>query len=313
LTSNNVSVLLGNGAGSFGSATNFAVGSSPWSVAIGNLNGDGFADLAVANSGSNNVSVLLGDGAGSFGAATNFAVGSSPRSVAIGNLNGDGFADLAVANSGSNNVSVLLNTGATATADPTSLDFATQPLGTLSPPQTVTITNSDDYPLEINRVRTSGLNRGDFIIVGDSCVGETVVASGSCEVLVRFAPDAAGPRSASLEVRYNGSASPLSVPLTGTGGSLPVGPRGRPGKNARVTCTVRKNSRTRVSVTCRVRYPSQSSSQVSWSLSRNGKVLSRGKTRARNGALALPRASKLRAGRYVLRLGGQVRAVFSVN
>ena len=216
-----------------------------------------------------------------------------------------------MANSGSNNVSVLLNTGAT--ADPTSLDFATQPLGTLSPPQTVTITNSDDYPLEISRVRTSGLNRGEFIIVGDTCAGETVVASGSCEVLVRFAPDAAGPRSASLEIRDNGSALLLSVPLSGTGGSLPVGPRGRPGKNARVTCTVRKNSRTRVSVTCRVRYPSQSSSQVSWSLSRNGKVFSRGKTRARNGALALPRASKLRAGRYVLRLDGRVRAVFLVN
>jgi hypothetical protein len=222
-----------------------------------------------------------------------------------------------VANSGSNNVSVLLNTGVT--ADPTSLDFATQPLGTLSPPQTVTITNSDDYPLEINRVRTSGLNRGDFIIVGDTCAGETVVPSGSCEVLVRFAPDAAGPRSASLEIRDNGSALLLSVPLSGTGGSLPVGPTGptgpigRPGKNARVTCTVRNNSRTRVSVTCRVRYLSQSSSQVSWSLSRNGKILSRGKTRARNGALALPRASKLRAGRYVHRLGGQVRAVFLVN
>jgi hypothetical protein len=100
------------------------------------------------------------------------------------------------------------------------------------------------------------------------------------------------------------------LPVGPTG---PTGPIGRPGKNARVTCTVRNNSRTRVSVTCRVRYLSQSSSQVSWSLSRNGKVLSRGKTRARNGALALPRASKLRAGRYVLRLGGQVRAVFSVN
>ena len=47
--SNNVSILLGNGAGSFSAATNFAVGSDPYSVAVGDFNGDGKQDLAVAN------------------------------------------------------------------------------------------------------------------------------------------------------------------------------------------------------------------------------------------------------------------------
>ena len=61
-----------------GAATNFAAGTGPTSVAIGNLNGDANPDLAVANSGSDNVSILLGNGAGSFGAATNFATGSWP-------------------------------------------------------------------------------------------------------------------------------------------------------------------------------------------------------------------------------------------
>ena len=83
---------------SFAPATNFGVGTNPGSVAIGNLNGDSFADLVVSNEGSDNVSVLLGNGSGSFGAAASFPVGSSPTSVAIGNLNGDSFADLAVAN-----------------------------------------------------------------------------------------------------------------------------------------------------------------------------------------------------------------------
>ena len=49
LNSNNVSVLLGNGAGGFGPATNFNVGSSPVSMAVGDFNGDGNQDLAVAN------------------------------------------------------------------------------------------------------------------------------------------------------------------------------------------------------------------------------------------------------------------------
>ena len=73
--SDNVSILLGNGAGSFSAATNFGVGTDPDSVAVGDFNGDGKQDLAVANSDSNNVSILLGDGAGSFSAATNFAAG----------------------------------------------------------------------------------------------------------------------------------------------------------------------------------------------------------------------------------------------
>jgi hypothetical protein len=109
--SNNVSVLLGNGDGTFQAAVNYAVGTNPASVAVGDLNGDGKLDLAVANIGSNNVSVLLGNGDGTFKAAVNYAVGSSPYSVAVGDFNGDGKLDLAVANPGSNNVSVLLGNG----------------------------------------------------------------------------------------------------------------------------------------------------------------------------------------------------------
>ena len=105
----NVSVLLGNGDGSFQAARSFGAGIAPGSVAVGDFNGDGKFDLAVANSGSNNVSVLLGNGDGSFQAPQNFGAGRSPVSVAVGDFNGDGVQDLAVANSGSNNVSVLIN------------------------------------------------------------------------------------------------------------------------------------------------------------------------------------------------------------
>ncbi len=106
-----VSVLLNEGSGTFGTAVTYGVGSGPASVAIGDLNGDGKADLAVANGGSATVSVLLNEGSGRFGTAVTYGVGSGPNSVAIGDLNGDGKADLAVANSGDNTVSVLLNEG----------------------------------------------------------------------------------------------------------------------------------------------------------------------------------------------------------
>jgi hypothetical protein len=109
--SNDVSVLLGDGTGSFGSPTNFGAGTTPISIAVGDFNGDGFLDLAVVNYGDDNVSILFGDGTGGFGSTTNFAVGSQPLSVAVGDFNGDGFLDLVVANSGSDNVSVLLGDG----------------------------------------------------------------------------------------------------------------------------------------------------------------------------------------------------------
>ncbi|MFN6447417.1 MAG: FG-GAP-like repeat-containing protein [Nostoc sp. DedSLP05] len=109
--SDNVSVLLGNGSGSFGATSNFAVGDHPTSVTVGDFNKDGNLDLAVTNYFSNNVSVLLGNGSGGFGAASNFNVGTAPLSVTVGDFNKDGNLDLAVANSGSNDVSVVLGNG----------------------------------------------------------------------------------------------------------------------------------------------------------------------------------------------------------
>jgi len=95
---------------SFAAAVNYAVGTTPYSVAVGDFNGDGRADLAVANEGSGTVSVLLGNGDGTFQAAVNYAVGTTPGSVAVGDFNGDGKADLAVTNF-NGTVSVLLGNG----------------------------------------------------------------------------------------------------------------------------------------------------------------------------------------------------------
>src|SRR5207244_2770681 len=57
--SSNGSILLGDATGNFSAPTNFTAGTSPRSVAVGDFNGDGKQDLAVANNGSNNVSILL--------------------------------------------------------------------------------------------------------------------------------------------------------------------------------------------------------------------------------------------------------------
>jgi Ca2+-binding RTX toxin-like protein len=105
---NNVSLLLGNGDGTFGAATYFGVGSGPYTVAVGDLNGDGNSDVVTANRNSNNVSILPGNGNGTFGEATNLSVGSQPYFVLVGDFNQDGKSDLATANFGSSSVSILL-------------------------------------------------------------------------------------------------------------------------------------------------------------------------------------------------------------
>ncbi len=97
---------------SFIARRDFAAGAIPFSVAVGDFNGDGVQDLAVAN--GVGVSVLLGNRDGSFQGAQNFAAGFGPFSVAVGNFNGDGVQDLAVANdifSAPGTVSVLLGNG----------------------------------------------------------------------------------------------------------------------------------------------------------------------------------------------------------
>ncbi|HEY6376298.1 MAG TPA: Ig-like domain repeat protein [Edaphobacter sp.] len=112
--STNVSILLGDGHGGFSPAVGspVAVGTDPFGVAVGDFNGDGIADLAVANWGSNNVTILLGNGSGGFSASGSpVAVGTRPYAITVGDFNGDGIADLAVANQTSTNVSILLGNG----------------------------------------------------------------------------------------------------------------------------------------------------------------------------------------------------------
>jgi hypothetical protein len=88
----------------------YGVGTNPESVAVGDFNGDGLPDLAIANKGGN-VTVLWGTGSGTFGSARSYAAGGHPISVAAGDLNGDGILDLAVANYDSGTVSVLFGYG----------------------------------------------------------------------------------------------------------------------------------------------------------------------------------------------------------
>lgn len=105
-----VSVLINRGDGTFRAKRDYRAGNGPFSIAIGDVNGDGSRDLAAAVVSGNGVSVLLNKGNGTFLPRRDYRTGREPWSVAIADLSGDGKRDLATANSVANSVSVLANT-----------------------------------------------------------------------------------------------------------------------------------------------------------------------------------------------------------
>jgi hypothetical protein len=114
-----VSVLLGNGNGSFQPQRAFDVGNYPQSVVVADINGDGRPDLVTANTFDDTVTVLLGtsqdlfqgQGGASFRTQGPFPVGKEPSSVVAADINKDGIPDLITANQSDNTVSVLLGNG----------------------------------------------------------------------------------------------------------------------------------------------------------------------------------------------------------
>jgi uncharacterized protein (TIGR03437 family) len=144
---NKLSVLLGNGDGTFQAPVPYVIDSSrpssaPFGVVVGDFNGDGRADIAAVNGafGIGSVAILLGNGDGTFRPTTTFAAGGYVQGLATADFNGDGAQDLVATDFGNNAVIILLGNG-----DGTFRSGANYPAGTGPTFVTVADCNGDGF------------------------------------------------------------------------------------------------------------------------------------------------------------------------
>ncbi len=111
---NEVSILMGNGDGTFDSLPPISVPGGPVSLAAGDFTGNGIVDLAVADEDASTVTILLGNGDGTFNVLPPIPLAnpySFPDAIVAGNFTSNGIVDLAVADSFTDDVTVLLGNG----------------------------------------------------------------------------------------------------------------------------------------------------------------------------------------------------------
>ena len=121
--------------------------------------------------------------------------------------------------------------GTTVSLSPTSLAFSPQQIGTTSSSKSVTLTNTGSSTLNISSIVPSG----DFTMT--TTCGATLTALAKCTITVKYVPTVAAAETGSITITDNGSGSPQTVPLTGTGMNITVSPTSIAFGNATVGTT----------------------------------------------------------------------------
>lgn len=257
-----------------------------------------------------------GGGSGPDASATSTAVGGGGggggASYAPGGSTGLAAAGIA----GSVTITYMLPAASTS---PQSLTFAAQAQATLSPSHPVTVTNTGGAPLRITGLTFTGPDAGDFLVSSDDCRGAAIDPGSTCVVNVSFAPQAQGPRTATLNLKSNDPLTPATVALAGTGSQLASGaqgptgatgpqgpqgapgPQGPPGPSGKVIC----NNTNVAELLCVIIFPrgtwstNRIAGTVSYNISRRGNTVESGHATLRHGRLTV-RSRRLRSGSYLL-------------
>ena len=241
VTESEVAVLLGNGDGTFQAPIITTAGNGNYSVAVADFNLDGKADVILSDFPWSDISLLLGNGDGTFQSPMQFFLGNSLASFSISNtfavadFDGNGSPDLAIG--GTNGASVLLNAAGSHAPSPLlstgTLTFGSVHMGQPAS-QTATLTNMATTALTVSGITLSGAQSAGFS-QSNSC-GTSLAVGLSCTIDVTFAPQAAGARTATIQIADNASNSPQVISLSATGIAAPsIGFGVPPGSSSSVT------------------------------------------------------------------------------
>jgi len=224
LASGDVNVFAGTGALPDSNSARFPASMPPTSAALGAPEGiavDGAGNVFIADTGAN---AILRVGAQS-GMLSRVALAmnlNSPGALAI-DRNGNLFA----ADRGNHRVVEFPGLAAPATTaavtiSPAQFDFGAEPTGGTTPAQVFTLTNNSASALSLSTTdfAFTGANPNDFTQTND-CVPQ-VLAGGSCQINVAFAPQASGARAAVLQVTDADTSSPQTAQVSGTGDDFQI-------------------------------------------------------------------------------------------
>src|SRR5580692_2538807 len=208
-----VSILLGNGDGTFQPHMDYPAGLFPYTIVAGDFNGDGKLDVAVTDLDSDQVTILAGVGDGTFQPSSVLSTSGSPVGLLAADFNRDGLMDFAVGTGSGVNIQLQYSsTTTTITLTPAVLSFGNEGVDVVSAAKTVTMTNTGTAVLNFSSISSTV----DFGIDSATC-GATLAPKAKCTVKITFEPAALGAVTGSLTFADSAGNSPQIISLTGTG------------------------------------------------------------------------------------------------